>query len=101
MAALTQYQQATALKPDFAEAWNNQGVALLKLNRPSDALNALEKATQLQPQFANAWANRGAALWKLERYDQAIASVEKAVKLQPDDPEIVNLRQQIQEKLGR
>jgi serine/threonine protein kinase len=101
MAALTQYQQATALKPDFAEAWNNQGVALLKLNRPSDALNALERATQIQPQFANAWANRGAALWKLGRYEQAIASVEKAVKLQPDDPEIVNLRQQIQEKLGR
>jgi serine/threonine protein kinase len=99
--ALKQYQKATALKPDFPEAWNNEGVALLKLNRPTEALTALEKATTLKPQFANAWANRGAALWKLGRREQAIASMEKAIQINPNDPDIVNLRQQIREKLGR
>src|SRR5919199_4866703 len=99
--ALKLYQRATALKPNFAEAWNNQGVALLKLDRPTEALAALEKATSLQPNFANAWSNRGAALWSLGRYEDAIVSLDKAHQLKPDDQDIINLRQQVMEKLRR
>jgi len=99
--ALKLYQRATALKPNFAEAWNNQGVVLLKLGRPTEAFDALDRATKLKPSFANAWSNKGAALWSLGRYEEAIVSLDKAHQLKPDDQDIINLRQQVQEKLRR
>jgi serine/threonine protein kinase/Flp pilus assembly protein TadD len=99
--SLKLYQRATALKPNFAEAWNNQGVSLLALDRNTEAVAAFDKATALKPGFANAWGNRGAALWKLERFDDAIVSMDKALQIQPNSPDIVNLRQQAREKLGR
>jgi serine/threonine protein kinase/Flp pilus assembly protein TadD len=99
--SLKLYQQATALKPNFAEAWNNKGVSLLALDRITDAVAAFDQATALKPGFANAWGNRGAALWKLGRFDDAIISMDKALQIQPNNPDIVNLRQQAREKLGR
>jgi serine/threonine protein kinase/Flp pilus assembly protein TadD len=99
--SLKLYQQATALKPNFAEAWNNKGVSLLAVGRITEAVAAFDKATALKPGFANAWGNRGAALWKLERFDDAIVSMDKALQIQPNNPDIVNLRQQAREKLGR
>lgn len=101
MDALKLYEQATALKPDFAEAWNNQGVALLALGRSKEAVAAFDKATTLKPDFANAWANRGAALWRVGRIKQAIASIDRALQIQPDNQDSINLRRQVQEKLGR
>lgn len=99
--SLKLYQQATAVKPNFAEAWNNKGVSLLALDRITEAVAAFDKATALKPGFANAWGNRGAALWKLERFDEAIVSMDKALQIQPNNPDIVNLRQQAREQLGR
>ncbi|AFZ16631.1 protein kinase domain-containing protein [Allocoleopsis franciscana] len=99
--SLKLYQQATAVKPNFAEAWNNQGVSLLALDRITEAVTAFDKATALKPGFANAWGNRGAALWKLGRFDDAIVSMDKALQIQPNNPDIINLRQQAREKLGR
>jgi Flp pilus assembly protein TadD len=76
-------------------------VSLLALDRITEAVAAFDKATALKPGFANAWGNRGAALWKLERFDDAIVSMDKALQIQPNNPDIVNLRQQAREKLGR
>ena len=97
--SLKLYQKATALDPNFAEAWNNQGVALLSLGRTREAVMALNRATKLKPDFANAWANRGAALWKLGRPKEAILSINTAARLQPNNPDIINLQQQIKEQL--
>ena len=36
--ALGQFDQAVALKPDYAEAYNNRALILQDLNRPGDAL---------------------------------------------------------------
>lgn len=97
--SLKLYQKATDLDPNFAEAWNNQGVALLALGRTREAVMALNRATKLKPDFANAWANRGAALWKLGRPKEAILSINTAARLQPNNPDIINLQQQIKEQL--
>lgn len=99
--SLKLYQQATTLKPNFAEAWNNLGVSLLAVGRKTEAVAAFDKATALKPGFANAWGNRGATLWELGRFDEAIVSMDKALQIQPNNPDIVNLRQQAREKLGR
>ena len=72
--ALASYDAALALKPDYAEAHNNRGNALLDLNRTDDALASFEQALALKPDYADALVNRGNALRDLNRDDEAIAS---------------------------
>jgi tetratricopeptide (TPR) repeat protein len=47
-------EQAIALKPDHADAYNNRGVALQDLKRPEEALASYDKAIALKPDFAEA-----------------------------------------------
>ncbi|NEO44729.1 MAG: tetratricopeptide repeat protein [Moorea sp. SIO4A3] len=90
-----------AIKPDFAEAWINRGVALHKLYRYSEAIEAYNQALELNPNSADAWSNKGAAYWAKGQYDRAINAMEKALQIQPNHPNARNLRQQAREKLGR
>jgi len=99
--ALKLYEQALALKPNFADAWQNKGVALHKLGRYSEAVSAFDKAIALKPNSADAWSNRGAALWALKDFDKAIASMDKAIQVDPSNQAAINLRQQVKQKLGR
>ncbi|OGC09376.1 hypothetical protein A2246_02840 [candidate division WOR-1 bacterium RIFOXYA2_FULL_37_7] len=46
-AALFYYAKATTADPNFAEAWNNKGVAHLKLNQYQEAIESLDKAIKL------------------------------------------------------
>jgi Flp pilus assembly protein TadD len=64
-----------------AEAQNNLGLALMKLERPPDALRAFEEATRLKPNFAEAFNNRGQALEKLGRLEGARDSYDEAMRL--------------------
>ena len=49
--AIAQYQEAIRLKPDFAEAHNNLGNALVRANRPQDAIEHYEIAAATQTNF--------------------------------------------------
>ena len=82
--ALASYDKAITLKPDYVEAYNNRGVALMDLKRPVEALASYDKAIALKPDFAEAHNNRGAALKDLKRPGEALASYEKAIALKPD-----------------
>ena len=82
--ALASYDQAIALKPDFAEAYSNRGLALLDLKRPAEALASYDKAIALKPDFAMAHNNRGWALATLNRYDEAFVAYDKAFALDSD-----------------
>ena len=87
--ALQSYDQAIALSPGNANAFNNRGNVLQALNRFEEALASYEAAIALKPDHANAFNNRGNALQALKRFDEARASFEKATALRPDDAEIL------------
>ena len=61
-AALESYDRAIALRPDYAEAFNNRGNALLDLKQPQAALESYDRAIALKPDYAEAFNNRGNAL---------------------------------------
>ena len=75
--------KAIALKPDFAQAYCDHGIALRKLKRFEDALASYDKAIALKPDFAMAYNNRGNVLLDLKRAVEALTSCDKAIALNP------------------
>ncbi len=82
--ALRHAEAAVGLKPDYAEAWLNQGSALNDLKRHEEALASYERSIELKPDYADAWNNRGNALSDLRRHEEALASYERSIELKPD-----------------
>src|SRR5262249_16251041 len=90
--ALASYDEAIALKPDYAEAFCNRGVILYDCNHLEKALASYDKAIALNSDFAEAFANRGVTFKELMRFDEALASYDKAIALKPDFAEAFNNR---------
>jgi protein O-GlcNAc transferase len=82
--ALADYDRAVALKPDYAEAFVNRGVALAELQRFDEALASYATAIALKPRDAAAFNNRGNALKQSRRLDEALVSYDTAIALKPD-----------------
>ncbi|MBE9005196.1 tetratricopeptide repeat protein [Fortiea sp. LEGE XX443] len=93
--ALTAYEQAVNIRPDYPQGWNGQGKTLFKLKQYPAALTAYEKAIQLQPDYVEAWSGRGFTLQKLQRYTEAIAAFDKALQLHDDYPEVWNAKGEV------
>jgi len=90
--ALASFDQALALKPDYAKVYNDRGIVFAYLNRIDEALASFDKAIALDPDCAEAYNNRGNALHALKRWDEALASFDKAIVLDPDCAEAYNNR---------
>ena len=52
--AISCYEQAIVIKPDYAEAHNNLGNALIEFGRSEDAITHFEQALAIKPDFAEA-----------------------------------------------
>lgn len=78
------FGNAIALRPDFAEAYNNRGAALADLGCLEAALSDYDKAIALQADHFSAHNNRGAALARLGRFAEALSSYDRAIALQPN-----------------
>lgn len=59
--ALNAYEQATAIKPDYLNALNNQGVIYLKRKRYADAASVFEKVVQVQSNNPRGHTHLGAS----------------------------------------
>jgi len=90
--ALQSCDRAIALKPDYAEAFNNRAIALLKLRRFAEALRSCDRAIALKPDCAEALSNRGFVLTQLRRFPEALESCDRAIALRPEYPEALNNR---------
>jgi tetratricopeptide (TPR) repeat protein len=83
-AAITSYDQALKIKPDYHQAWYNRGYALNNLGRTEEAIASYDQALKFKPDLHKAWYNRGNALRNLGRLEEAIASYDQALKFKPD-----------------
>jgi tetratricopeptide (TPR) repeat protein len=77
--AMTAYDLATTLKPDFSEAWFGRGAVLQGLQRFEEAITCYDQSIALKPDYADAYANRGNSLRGLQRYDEALISCDQAI----------------------
>ena len=99
--ALASYNQAIALKPDYAEAHSNLGNTLKELGRLDEAEASYTQAIALKPDFAEAHSNLGNTLKELGRLDEAEASYKQAIALKPDFAEAHSNLGNTLKELGR
>ena len=76
--------KALAIKPDYAEAHNNLGIAFKELGRLDEAVASYHKALAIKPDYAEAHYNLGNAFKELGRLDEAVERFHKALSIKPD-----------------
>jgi len=77
------FRRAIALRPGFADAWNELGFALRNQGRYDESLAAYDEALRLRPNFPEALEYLGEAYVKLGRVDDARRVLDR---LRPLDP---------------
>ena len=90
--AVAHYTGALKLKPDFAEAYNNRGIAYNRKVDFDKAIKDFTTAIELKPDYAEAYNNRGVAYGEKDDFDTAIQNYDKAIELKPDYAEAYNNR---------
>ena len=84
--ALTHYQIAVRLRPNYVEALNNMGNALMQLGRKQEALDAYQTAIKYAPNYTEPYTNLGFLLMGAGHPNEGIAAYEQAVRLQLTSP---------------
>jgi len=84
------YEQALAIKPDYAEAHSNLGNIFQKLGQLEEAVKCYEKALAIKPDYAEGYSNLGLALYELGQLDAAVKCFEQALAINPEFAEAHN-----------
>ena len=98
--AITDYDQAIKLRPDYPEAYNNRGVAKAKLGLFFEAITDYDQAIKLRPDYPEAYNNRGNVKQVFGRFKEALADYDQAVKLRPAYSNAHNNRAIAKERMG-
>jgi len=80
-------RQATKLDPNFADAHNNFGLALINKALFVQGILEFKEALRLQSNHADATFNLGRAYELTGKYEPAIAQYDKSIRLNPKDIE--------------
>ena len=84
-AAVQEYSRVAELKPEFAEAYNNLGVALKKTGDLEQAVVNFNRALELRAGYGEARSNRGWVYVEQKRWREAREDFEQALKSDPQD----------------
>ena len=82
--AITHFEQALRIEPDYAEAHDSLGIALARTGKIEEAIAHYEQALRIKPDYADAHDNLGVALARTGKIDDAITHFEQALQINPD-----------------
>jgi Tfp pilus assembly protein PilF len=99
--AITHFEQALRLAPDYADAYKSYGKALVRVNRTAEAIGYFERALRLKPDDADTHNNYGIALLRSGHLEAATAQFEQALRLKPDDADTRSNYGYVLLRLGR
>lgn len=83
--AIPSWEKVLTIKPNYYQAWYNDGNALSALGRKEEAIASYDQALKYKPDKHEAWGNRGIALTRLGRYEKALVSYNRVLEIKPDD----------------
>jgi predicted O-linked N-acetylglucosamine transferase (SPINDLY family) len=83
-AALAALDDATAVQPEFADAWFLRGNVLQQLDKFAEAVDSYERAIAIRTTYPEAFNNLAAALRALKRTGQALECAERALSQRPN-----------------
>ena len=90
--AIEYLDHAIKLKPDYAEAFNNRGIAYADLGQYQNAIENYNEAIRIKPQRAESFNNRGMAYASIGQHKRAIEDYDQAILLKPNYPAAYNNR---------
>ena len=76
--AISDYNKAIEIDPNYADAYYNRGLAYYKQDNLPQAISDYNKAIGIDPNYAKAYKNRGVLYYIAKDYDKAWADVHKA-----------------------
>ena len=82
--AVQNYEKALSIKPDYAKAYYNLGIALQEFGKLHDSVKSYENSIALEPKNAQAHNNLAIVLRELDQLEEAEASCRKAIVLDPE-----------------
>ena len=82
--AIDNYKKALKIKPDYAEAYYNMGIALKKKGDLEGAIVSYKHALEIKPDYAEAYYNMGNALKDKDNFEAAIISYKNALEIKSD-----------------
>ncbi|WP_341532336.1 tetratricopeptide repeat protein (plasmid) [Nostoc sp. UHCC 0302] len=82
--AITDYNQAIKINPNYANAYYNRGIARDDLADLQGAIADYNQAIKINPNLAEAYINRGIARYDLGDKQGAIADYNQAIKINPN-----------------
>jgi tetratricopeptide (TPR) repeat protein len=83
--AVSHYEQALRIKPDYPEAHANLGFALLQMGQVQQAIQQYEQALRIKPDYVEAHNAVGSILFQLGRHPEAMDQWEQALRIKPND----------------
>ncbi len=79
--AVTSYEHAVQIKPNFRRAWNNKGNALRKLGRYEQSIETYQHVIQLDPKIAVTFQKLGGIYFAQKNYEQSILAYKRSIEL--------------------
>lgn len=98
--AISAYDTAIVLKPDFWEASYNLGIVRYDFRQYAEAIVNFSRAIELNHNFVSAYYNRGISKSELKNYEGAIADFDKAIMLGFNSAEVYCHRASAKALLG-
>jgi len=80
-AAISDFDRAIELDPDYGFAYTLRGVCYLMQGQETDALEDFNKALEINPRDAHAFGNRGHVFYRRGDYKRALAEYDEAIKI--------------------
>jgi predicted O-linked N-acetylglucosamine transferase (SPINDLY family) len=81
--AINHHKKSVEINPDYAEGYNNLGIAFQKLGLFEEAVKNYKKTLKLKPDFSLTYNNLGVVLKSLNKLDEALLTSKKAIELDP------------------
>jgi len=82
--AISHLENSIKLKPDFADNYNNIGIALSEKKKFKKAISCYEKAITLKQNYFDAYLNKGIAFKNLKKLNNAIQSLKTCLQINPN-----------------